>query len=102
MKNTYAEFTVDEKFLQEIEIPPELGYTIEYIRILGICSEGKNSLTESIASDKLSLSDLIANLRMADFCYPFKNALVSFMDAVFFDVEKDFSEENISKMWDII
>jgi hypothetical protein len=39
---------------------------------------------------------------MADFCYPFKNALVSFMDAVFFDVEKDFSEENISKMWDII
>jgi hypothetical protein len=45
MKSAYAEFTAEVKFLQEVEVPPELGYTIEYIKILGICSEGKNSFT---------------------------------------------------------
>ena len=79
-------------------IPPELCYTIEYIKILGICGAGKNSKTEYIASEKFSMDYVITNLKIADFCYPLKNALVYFMDSIYFDAEKEVSEENIEKM----
>jgi hypothetical protein len=62
MKSSYAEFMGDERFLQEIQIPPELCYTIEYIKLLAACGEGKHSATESIASEKLCIDDLIFNL----------------------------------------
>jgi len=75
-----------------------LSYTIEYMKLLGHCGEGKNSVTEGIASDKLSIDDLIENLRMADFCYPLKSSLIYFMDTIYFDVEKDVTDENIAKM----
>mmetsp|Transcript_11845 Transcript_11845/g.18236 ORF Transcript_11845/g.18236 Transcript_11845/m.18236 type:complete len:237 (-) Transcript_11845:3634-4344(-) len=102
MKQSYAEFMGDERFLQEIQIPPELCYVIEYIRLLGTCGDGKNSTTEAIASDKLPLTDVIANLKMADFCYPYKSALVNFLDSIYFDIEKDVSDENITLMWEAI
>lgn len=98
MKNSYQDFMADERFLPEIQIPPELSYTIEYIRLLGHNGEGKNSLTEGIASDRLPLDDLIENLRMADFCYPLKSSLVYFMDTIYFDIEKEVTDENIAKM----
>jgi len=44
--------------------------------LLAKCCEGKNSATETLASGKLSLDDALCNLRMADFCYPLKNALI--------------------------
>jgi len=68
------------------------------MKLLGHCGEGKNSVTEGIASDKLSIDDLIENLRMADFCYPLKSSLIYFMDTIYFDVEKDVTDENIAKM----
>ena len=102
MKNSYMEFMGDERFLLEIQIPPELCYTMEYIKLLAKCGEGKNSNTEAIASDKLPLSDLIRNMEMCDFCYPLKSSLVYFMDSIYFDVEKDVSEENIGKMNKVI
>ena len=102
MKNLYAEFMGQERFLQEIQIPPELSYTIEYIRILSQCGDGKNSTTEAIAAEKIPLDDLIANMRMADFCYPLKSSLIQFMNSIYFDIEKDISDENIAKMWQII
>ena len=34
MKNAYMEFCGDPRLLQEIQIPPELCYTIEYIKLL--------------------------------------------------------------------
>jgi hypothetical protein len=98
MKNSYHEFMRDERFHQEMQIPPELCYTIEYVRLLGTAGEGKNHSTEAIASDKLSLHDLIKNLEMADFCYPLKSALVYFMNSIYFDVGKEVSDDNISKM----
>jgi hypothetical protein len=55
-------------------------------------------LTEGIASDRLPLDDLIENLRMADFCYPLKSSLVYFMDTIYFDIEKEVTDENIAKM----
>ena len=39
---------------------------------------------------------------MADFCYPYKSALVNFLDSIYFDIEKDVSDENISLMWEAI
>lgn len=36
-------------------------------------------------------------MKLADFCYPLKSALVYFMDAVYFDIEKDLSDENIKR-----
>lgn len=92
----------DERFLQEIQIPPELCYTIEYIMLLGKTGYEKNSATEAIASDKLPLYDLIKNMELADFCYPLKCSLIYFMDTIYFDVEKDVSDENISKMQKVI
>jgi len=83
-------------------IPPELCYTIEYIKILGICGDGKNSKTEYIASEKFSMDYVITNMKIADFCYPLKKALVYFMNSIYFDAEKEVSEENIEKMKDFL
>jgi len=41
-------------------------------------------------------------MKLADFCYPLKNAIVYFMDSIYFDIEKDVSDENINKMFDFI
>jgi len=35
---------------------------------------------------------------MADFCYPLKSSLVYFMDTIYFDIEKEVTDENIAKM----
>jgi len=47
MKNAYSEFMNDDRYVQEIQIPPELSYTIEYIKLLANCGEGKNATTET-------------------------------------------------------
>lgn len=85
-----------------MKIPPELSYTIEYIKLLSHCGEGKNSTTEAIASEKLCIDDLIANLEMAEFCYPLKKALVYFMDSIYFEIEKDVTDDNVDKMKRVI
>jgi len=41
-------------------------------------------------------------MQLADFCFPLKSALVYFMDSIYFDIEKDVSEENIQKMINFI
>ena len=48
------------------------------------------------------MSDLVANLKIADFCYPYKEALIYFLDSIYFDIEKDVSDENIALMWEAI
>jgi hypothetical protein len=50
----------------------------------------------------LIIEDITENLRLADFCFPLKSSLVQFCDAVYFDIEKDVSDENIFKMTNII
>jgi len=102
MKNLYKDFMKDDKYLQEIQIPPELGYTIEYIKLLATGGEGHNSTTEAIASDRLPIDDLISNLEIADFCYPLKSSLIYFMDRIYFDIEKDITDDNIVKMFKVV
>ena len=85
-----------------MQIPPELSYTIEYIKLLAVSGEGKNAATESRAQEKLPIDDILANMKLADFCYPLKSAIVYFMDSIYFDIEKDVSDENINKMFDFI
>ena len=102
MKNAYSEFKNDARYVQEIHIPPELSYTIEYIKLIGFTGEGKNSATETRAQEKLPIQDILENLKLADFCYPLKSALVYFMDSIYFDIEKDVSEDNIAKMFDFL
>jgi len=102
MKNLYKDFMKDDKYLQEIQIPPELGYTIEYIKLLATGGEGHNSTTEAIASDRLPIDDLISNLEIADFCYPLKSSLIYFMDSIYFDIEKDITDDNIVKMFKVV
>lgn len=102
MKNAYSEFMTDDRYLQEMQIPPELSYTIEYIKLLAVSGEGKNAATESRAQEKLPIEDILANMKLADFCYPLKNAIVYFMDSIYFDIEKDVSDENIQKMFEFI
>jgi hypothetical protein len=38
-------------------------------------------------------------MKLADFCFPLKSALTYFMDSIYFDIEKDVSDENIQKMF---
>ena len=99
MKNAYQEFMNDDRYVQEIQIPPELSYTIEYIKILAYAGEGKNAGTETRAQEKLPVNDIIENMKLADFCFPLKSALTYFMDSIYFDIEKDVSDENIQKMF---
>lgn len=41
-------------------------------------------------------------MQLADFCFPLKSALVYFMDSIYFDIEKDVTDENIGKMYDFM
>lgn len=52
-------------------------------------------MSESRAQEKLPIDDILENMKLGDFCFPLKSALVYFTDSVYFDIEKDVSEENI-------
>ena len=41
-------------------------------------------------------------MKLADFCFPLKSALTYFMDSIYFDIEKDVSDENIQKMFSFL
>lgn len=76
-----------------------MSYTIEYIQLLGNAGEGKNATTETRAQEKLPINDIIENMKLADFCFPLKSALTYFMNSIYFDIEKDVSDENIQLMF---
>jgi len=44
------------------------------------------------------MDDIIVNLKIADFCYPLKQSLVFFMESIYFDIEKEVSEDNIERI----
>ena len=48
------------------------------------------------------MEDILENMHLADFCFPLKSALVYFMDSIYFDIEKDVTDENIQKMYDFL
>ena len=65
---------------------------------MATCGEGKNSITETKAQDKLPIHYIIENMALADFCYPLKSSLVHFMDSIYFEIEKDITDENVILM----
>lgn len=48
------------------------------------------------------MDDVIVNLRIADFCYPLKQSLVFFMESIYFDIEKEVSEDNIERIKEFV
>lgn len=50
----------------------------------------------------MPIDDLISNLEIADFCYPLKSSLVYFMDSIYFDAEKETTDDNIVKMFKVV
>jgi hypothetical protein len=99
---SYTDFMSDTRFLQEIPIPPELCYSIEYLKLLANCGQGKNSTTEAIASEQFPLEEGIKNLEIADFCYPYKTSLLYFIDSIYLDIEKETSDENVVRIKSVI
>jgi hypothetical protein len=41
-------------------------------------------------------------MKLADFCFPLKQALVYFMDSIYFDIEKDVSDDNVMRIYEVL
>lgn len=102
MKHSYQQFMGDDKLMPEIDIPPELQYTISYIELIAQAGMGKNASSETRAQALFPIGDVIKNLQIAEFCYPLKSALVLFLQHMYFDTDKKMSEDNIAQVWFII
>lgn len=50
----------------------------------------------------MPINDIIENMKLADFSFPLKSALTGFMNSIYFDIEKDVSDENIQKMFEFL
>lgn len=48
------------------------------------------------------MQDVIENMRIADFCYPFKSALMFFLQNVYFDIEKEVTEDFTKVVWQVL
>jgi hypothetical protein len=42
------------------------------------------------------MKDLIRNMQMADFCYPLKSAILSFLLNIYLEIEKEIGEDFIN------
>lgn len=102
MKQQYLEFMNDEKLVPEIDVPPELSYTITYIQLIAFAAQGKNASCETRAQAVFSIQDVITNMQIADFCYPFKSALLFFLQHVYFDIEKEVTEDFTKVVWQVL
>lgn len=49
MKQQYYEFMLDDKLMAEIDVPPEVSYTITYIKLIAYAAQGKNASCETRA-----------------------------------------------------
>lgn len=63
---------------------------------------GKNASTETRAQALFPVKDVIVNLKLADFCYPLKSVLVFFLKNIYFEIEKEISEDFSMKVWEVI
>jgi hypothetical protein len=46
MRKHYGQFMLDEKLMPEIFVPSELTYTIEFLKLMAECCQGRNNMTE--------------------------------------------------------
>lgn len=102
MKQQYYEFMNDDKLLPEIDVPPEVSYAITYIQLLSFAAQGKNASCETRAQAVFDVRDVIANMKISDFCYPFKSALLFFLQNAYFDIEKEVTEDFTKVVWQIV
>lgn len=102
MKQQYLEFMQDDKLMAEIDVPPELSYTITYIQLIGFAAQGKNASCETRAQAVFPVKDVIKNMQIADFCYPLKSALMFFLQNVYFDIEKEVTEDFTKVVWQVL
>ena len=72
MRDAYEQFMKTPSLVAEIEMPPEMCYTMMYIRLIAMSGMGKNVQCETRAQALLPMKDLAQNLDLADFCYPLK------------------------------
>jgi len=42
------------------------------------------------------------NMKLVDFCYPMKYSLMNFMKNIYFEIEKEISEEFSMNVWQVI
>jgi len=59
-------------------------------------------MTELKCQSFFSIKDIVENLRIAQFCYPFKEACLDFLLQIYLDTEKDISEDYHSSLWEAV
>ena len=92
----------DDKLMAEIDVPPEVSYTISYIQLIAFAAQGKNASCETRAQAVFDIRDVIVNMQISDFCYPFKSALLFFLQNAYFDIEKEVTEDFTKVVWQIV
>ena len=88
--------------MAEIDVPPEVSYTINFINLVAYAAQGKNASCETRAQAVFSVQDVIVNMQLSDFCYPFKSALMFFLQNVYFDIEKEVTEDFTKVVWQVL
>ena len=59
MRDSYESFMRDPHIVAEIEMPPEMCYSMMYIRLIAMSGMGKNVQCETRAQALLPIKDLI-------------------------------------------
>ena len=59
MRDSYEQFMKNPSVMAEIEMPPEMCYTMMYIRLIGMSGMGKNVQCETRAQALFPMKDLI-------------------------------------------
>ena len=102
MRDSYEQFMKNPSLLAEIEMPPEMCYTMMYIRLIAMSGRGKNVQCETRAQALFPMKDLIINMETADFCYPLKTSILQFLEEIYLDTEKDIGEDFQNQVWNLI
>lgn len=72
-----------------------LVYYIELINVFATSAMGKNSVTEVLCQQLLSLECIKNQLAIASFCYPLKSVLFKYVLHVYLDIQKNMGDENL-------
>ena len=82
--------------MPEVEIPPEMSYTISYMNLISNSGMGKNVQCETRAQALLPIKDLVKGIQLADFCFPLKSAYLLFLHQIYLDIEKEIGEDFVN------
>lgn len=88
--------------LEEINLPPEMAYTMQYLNLIAAAGMGKNAQCETRAQAIFPMEDLIYNMETAEFCFPLKSSLLLFLEHIYLDTEKEIGEDFLNQVWELI